>query len=175
MLSPITDEVGSRLRRSVHKSMSRRLVALGVLGVFLLSSLVLHAQQSDDDLLTTVRSLNCEFPVHATGTWTIGTAQDQENAEAFSLRFESIHAEEGTAQVRGAFSVADITARLSAGDLHLFQVLPHGPLYMTTVFSAAIRGGRLRAVHSRHEFTNDSQPSLSLRPRQYYGECELEG
>ena len=156
-------------------SMNRRLVALGVLSVFLLSSRVLHAQQSQDDVLATVGSLKCEFLVHATGTWTIGTAQAPVNPEAFSLRFESIHAEEGTAQVRGAFSVTDITARLSAGSLHLFQVLPHGPLYMTTVFSTATRGGRLRAVHSRHEFTDDSQPSLSLRPRQYYGECELEG
>ena len=156
-------------------SMNSRLVALGVLIVILLNAGVLHAQQSRDDGLATERSLNCEFPVHATGTWAIGTAQAQANAETFSLRFESIHAEEGTAQVRGAFSLADITARLSAGNLHLFQVLPHGPLYMTTVFSPATRGGRLRAVHSRHEFTDDSQPSLSLRPHQYYGQCETEG
>ena len=98
--------------------MSCKLVALGVFSVCLFSAGGLDAQQPEDDLLAAVRGLTCEFPVQATGEWAAGTGQAEANAEGFSLRFESIHAEEGTAQVRGAFSLTDITARLSAGNLH---------------------------------------------------------
>jgi hypothetical protein len=53
-----------------------------------------------------------------------------------------------------------------------------GPLYLTTVFSAGGRdqlpGARLRAVHTRHEFTSVSLPGFTSRPEQYYGECEVE-
>jgi len=32
-------------------------------------------------------------------------------------------------------------------------------------------GGKLRAVHTRHEYTEVSLPGFTSRPEQYYGDC----
>ena len=48
-----------------------------------------------------------------------------------------------------------------------------GALFTTTVFNWETRDGKLMAVHTRHEYTDVSEPGLTLRPEQYYGECEV--
>ncbi len=32
--------------------------------------------------------------------------------------------------------------------------------------------GKLKAVHTRHEYTEVSLPGYTSRPEQYYGECD---
>ena len=48
-----------------------------------------------------------------------------------------------------------------------------GPVYITTVFNKPAHAGKLKASHSRHEFTDVSLPGFTSRPEQYIGECEL--
>src|SRR5712692_350836 len=90
-----------------------------------------------------------------------------------ALGFEEIDVDEGSARVVGAFGPADIIVRLSSGTLHLVQSFREGPLYATTIFPYETRPGRLRAVHTRHEFTEVSLPGFTSRPEQYYGACEI--
>ena len=35
----------------------------------------------------------------------------------------------------------------------------------------AVGDGKLRAVHTRHEYTEVSLPGFTSRPEQYYGDC----
>ena len=79
----------------------------------------------------------------------------------------------GTAIVLGAFGPSDIIVRLSTGTLHFVQSFREGPLYATTIFPYETTGGRLRAVHTRHEYTEVSLPGFTSRPEQYYGDCEV--
>ena len=64
-------------------------------------------------------------------------------------------------------------ARLTEGTLHLMTIDNAGPLYVTTVFDKETPGGKLKAVHTRHEYTDVSLPGFTSRPEQYYGECEV--
>ena len=68
----------------------------------------------------------------------------------------------------------EIIVRLSAGTLHLVQSSSGGPLYVTTVFPEQTPDGKLKAVHTRHEFTALSLPGFTSRPEQYYGACEID-
>jgi hypothetical protein len=68
--------------------------------------------------------------------------------------------------------VSDIIAQLSGGSLHLMQTSRSGAVYITTVYPSESRGGKLKAVHARHEYTEVSLPGYTSRPEQYYGECD---
>jgi hypothetical protein len=54
------------------------------------------------------------------------------------------------------------------------QVFRTGPLYTTTVFDKDT-DGRLKAVHSRHEYFAVPLAGATSSPEQYYGECEVVG
>ncbi|HWW88555.1 MAG TPA: hypothetical protein VNZ26_33405 [Vicinamibacterales bacterium] len=139
----------------------------------LLGTTALHAQRSRE-VLPTVKSLSCTFSVLATGTWKNGEAQAELKSTPFSLRFDAINTDEGTARVIGNYGPSDIIVRLSLGTLHLVQIFNEGALYTTTVFPKETRGGKLQAVHTRHEYTEVSLPGFTSRPEQYYGECEVQ-
>jgi hypothetical protein len=130
--------------------------------------------QTSRQVLATVKSLNCTFPVVAIGTWTNAVAQAEVKSSPLSLRFDSINTEEGTARVIGNYGPADIIVRLTMGTLHLVQIFSEGPLYTTTVFPKETRGARLQAVHTRHEYTEVSLPGFTSRPEQHYGDCEVQ-
>ena len=68
---------------------------------------------------------------------------------------------------------SEIIAKLSGNILHLIESFRDGPVYMTTVFSAETRPGKLKAVHTRHEYSDVSVPGFTSSPEQYYGECEV--
>jgi len=53
------------------------------------------------------------------------------------------------------------------------QMDPYGALYVTSVFNQEARPGRLRAVHSRHEYLPVVVRGLTSRPEQYVGDCEV--
>ena len=89
------------------------------------------------------------------------------------LIFESIDTDEGTARLRSGSAGSDIVVRLSGGYLHFIQSFRSGPLYTTTVFDKETNGGKLKAVHSRHEYFSVPLPGATSSPEQYYGECEV--
>jgi hypothetical protein len=126
-----------------------------------------------DDKLVRARSVRCEFPVMATGTWNKGAAQAETKPAKLSVGFDAINADDGTAQVIGAFGPSDIIVRWSNGTLHFVQSFREGPLYVTTIFPQETAAGRLQAVHTRHEYTTVSLPGFTSRPEQYYGDCTI--
>jgi hypothetical protein len=123
--------------------------------------------------IAAARSLRCTFAVNATGAWTKdGNAEVSTGAAALILIFESIDTDDGTAKLRSGSVSSDIIARSSPGYLHFIQSF-RGPLYTTTVFDQQTSGGKLKAVHSRHEFFTVPLPGATSSPEQYYGECEI--
>ena len=92
------------------------------------------------------------------------------------LVFESIDTDEGTARLKSGAVGTEVTARRSGGYLHLIQSFRSGALYTTTVFDKEGPGGatgKLKAVHSRHEYFTVTVPGATSSPEQYYGECEV--
>jgi hypothetical protein len=124
--------------------------------------------------LGSAKSLRCSFPRQATATW--GRDDDPVAATRSSslvLRFEAIDTEAGTAQLRNGAVGSDVTVRFAEGYLHFMQAFRTGPLYTTTVFTAAATGGMFRAVHSRHELFATPVSGATSSPEQYYGHCEI--
>lgn len=121
------------------------------------------------------KSLSCVFPALVTGTWKAGEPVAEVKTAKLLLQFDMIEAQEGSARYTGGDSnlvPAEITVQLSGGSLHLMQTSRSGAVYLTTVLPSESRGGKLKAVHARHEYTEVSLPGYTSRPEQYYGECE---
>jgi hypothetical protein len=131
------------------------------------------AAQAIAEKLSAARVVNCTFTTMASGTWNGGVAVAETKASHFSLGFDEIDADQGTARVIGAFGPSDIIVRLSAGTLHFVQAFREGPLYATTIFPQESQGAKLKAVHTRHEYTEVRLPGFTSRPEQYYGDCEI--
>ena len=133
------------------------------------------AVEADAQLrITTAKRLRCSFPRHASGTWsTAGAADATVTAKPLVLRFDTIDADSGTAQLRNGTVGSEVTVRLAEGYLHFMQAFRTGPLYTTTVFDVGEKSGKLKAVHSRHEYFAVPLPDATSRPEQYYGECEI--
>jgi hypothetical protein len=89
------------------------------------------------------------------------------------LEFEAINADEGTAELKSGFGKYDIIVRYAGGYLHFIQSFLDGPLYTTTLLEKPTTGGKLKAMHSRHEYTDFALPGFTSSPEQYYGECEV--
>lgn len=124
------------------------------------------------------KSLRCSFPRNATGTWTKDGVPEANlrSTALLVLRFDSIEPDSGTAQLRNGSVGTEVTARLAEGYLHFMQAFRTGPLYTTTVFDVGDKGdtsGKLKAVHSRHEYFSVPLPGATSSPEQYYGECEI--
>jgi hypothetical protein len=154
-------------------SVNRRLVVLTVLGLFLAGSNPLDAQKSMQEKLAAAKTVSCDFIVYATGTWKNGEAQGELKTAKLSVRFIEINTDEGTARMASGFGNYDIIVRLAQGALHFVQAFRAGPLYTTTIFGTESRDGKLKAVHTRHEYAEISLPGFTSRPEQYYGECEI--
>ena len=124
--------------------------------------------------IASVKSLRCSFPRNATGTWTKdGIPEATVRSTALVLRFDSIEPDSGTAQLRNGAVGTEVTARVAEGYLHFMQSFRTGPLYVTTVFDIGDTSGKLKAVHSRHEYFSVPLPGATSSPEQYYGECEI--
>src|SRR5262245_21976254 len=124
--------------------------------------------------VASVKSLRCTFPRQATGTWKADGSPDAGVRPAsLVLRFDSIDTDTGTAQLKTGSMGSEVTVRLAEGYLHFMQAFRTGPLYTTTVFEAGASAGKLRAVHSRHEYFSVPLPGATSSPEQYYGECEV--
>lgn len=148
----------------------------GVLGVLLCLLLGSHSvdAQRPSQILQAAKSLTCEFPLNAMGTWTkAGEPQGEIKPAKLSLEFHAIDVQDGTADVTGGFGAPHIVVQFVAGYLHFMQIANTGSLYVTTVFDKETRSGKLKAVHARHEYTEVILPGFTARPEQYYGECAV--
>jgi hypothetical protein len=133
----------------------------------------LAAQAPARRALEGAKTLNCTFPLYATGTWTNAEPQAEVKTAKLAIRFDAIDLQDGTARMTGLLGPSYAIVRLTEGSLHLLTIDNAGPLYVTTVFDRETHDGKLRAVHTRHEYTDVSLPGFTSRPEQYYGECEV--
>lgn len=154
-------------------TITRCLVPLGLV-VLLFQAGSTPRAQTPAQSLSTAKTLKCQFVLLATGTWAkSGESQAEIKPAALTLGFEEIDVQDGTAEVSGSFGAPYIIVRYAGGYLHFMQVGSSGFLYATTVFDKASRPGRLKAVHTRHEYTEASVPGYTSKPEQYYGECQI--
>ena len=131
------------------------------------------AQPAAAQVLTKIKTLKCTFSLMAAGNWKSGGEPVAEIKPAkLSLGYDSIDTEEGTAHVTGGIGPGDIVVRLSGDALHLLEVGSSSPIAVTSVFARESQGGKLKAVHTRHEYTDASVPGFTSKPEQYYGECQ---
>jgi hypothetical protein len=122
------------------------------------------------------KNLRCTFQLNATGTWKRdGSPEAAVSPATLVLLFDSINVDEGTARIRNGTVETDLIVRAAAGYLNLIQPLRTGPLYTTTIFDKETNGGKLKAVHSRHEYFTTPLAGATSSPEQYYGECEITG
>jgi hypothetical protein len=147
------------------------------LAVLMISSLLvpcsLNAQDAAEPTLETATTIQCTFSLMAVGTWGDEEPEAEVTPADLELQFESVNADEATAQLASGFGTYDIIVRYSRGYLHFMQSFLDGPLYVTTVLEKETSGGRLKAMHSRHEFTDFALTGFTSSPEQYYGDCEI--
>ena len=123
--------------------------------------------------LAAVKALRCTFSRNVTASWAKdGSADAAVKPATLVLRFDTIDFDDGTAQLRTGSVGSEVTARTAEGYAHFMLVFRTGPLYTTTVFDRD-SGGRLKAVHSRHEYFAVPLAGATSSPEQYYGECEI--
>ena len=137
-----------------------------------------HAQTPAAIALADVQRLKCTFTLLASGTWENGVPSPEVKPASLSIQFDAIDTQEGTAEVTDVSTlsggVPHITARLLGDNLHFLAMNSSGSVYLTTVFSdrESRAGGKFKAVHTRHEFTEIRLTGYTSRPEQYYGYCE---
>jgi len=131
------------------------------------------AQDASKSRLSNVKGLKCAFALYSAATWNNGEARADIKPASLSVSFDEIDADNGTARAVGAFGPTDIVVKLSMWNLHFLDIRSEGSLYVTTVFDRESRNGKLKAVHTRHEYTDVSVPGFTSKPEQYYGECEV--
>lgn len=125
-------------------------------------------------LLQSAARVDCRFTRMAKGDWTEDTAGFSTDDVDFSAAFFDIDVESGTAEAEGRFGDSYIIVRYAEGYLHFMQTQNSGPLYLTTVMAQTTEAGRLKAVHTRHEYTQVSLPGFTSRPEMYLGDCSIE-
>ena len=124
--------------------------------------------------LAMAKTIKCTFPLIVVGTWSGDQAKAEIKPAKLLLQFEDVNTDEGTARMEGALGgTYDITVRYAEGYLHFIQSFLNGPLYTTTVLEKKTADGNLKAMHSRHEFTDFALAGFTSSPEQYYGECEV--
>jgi len=123
--------------------------------------------------LQAATSLECRFSTVASGTWESGAAQIETRSVAFEMSFTEVNVDEGTADADSQFGPSFIAVRYSSGYLHLMQAFSSGPLYTTTILARETAGGRMMAIHARHEYTPASVPGFTSRPEIYLGDCAI--
>ena len=154
-------------------SINKMFLALFFSVMFFLIPCSSKAQGTAKGPLFYAKSIKCTFSVMAVGTW--GDKQPDVKVKPFDLvvQFDGINADEGSAELKSDYGKYDIIVRYSDGYLHFIQSFLNGPLYVTTVLEKKTTSGKLKGMHSRHEFTDYALPGFTSSPEQYYGECEI--
>ena len=152
---------------------SRHAASVGMLvGIVLLTPAVEPSVTAQTGLAD-VTEATCAFTLVATGTWTDSGPEVELDPSIFQIRFVGIDTDLATADVEGPFGQSHLITRLSGEYLHFMQLFRSGPLYVTTIIDRETSGGKLKAVHTRHEYTDVRLTGHTSRPEQYYGECEV--
>lgn len=133
------------------------------------------AQSGLQARLVAATRVECRFTALATGTWEDDAPGMTTGAADLETAFFDINVSEGTAEAEGRFGAAFIVVRHSAGYLHFLQMSDAGPLHLTTVLAQESSGGRMKAVHTRHEYSPTALPGFTSRPEMYVGDCTVEG
>lgn len=154
-------------------SMSPWSVALVAVGLISAGAASGQAPNATSPRLAGATRLACAFGVMATGTWKDGAPESSVTPAKLTVSFNAVDTQDGTAEAVGDQGKSHITVRVLGSYLHFMQLDPYGALYVTTVFDRETRGGKLQAVHTRHEYTPVSLPGLTSRPEQYVGECDV--
>ena len=123
--------------------------------------------------LAVAQSVKCVFPLMVVATWTDKGPDVKTKTINKEMRFDKINTEEGTAELQGDYGKYDIIVRYADGYLHFIQSFLNGPLYTTTVLEKKTASGKLKAMHSRHEYIDFALVGITSSPEQYYGECEI--
>jgi len=144
-----------------------------ILQIFMIVGVLPLMAAGQDSKLASVKTLQCTFPLIANGTWKNGKAEAIVKPATLTMKFVSINTDEGSAQLDGGSGTYDIIVRYASGYLNFIQSFRDGPMYTTTVFQKETTGGKLKAVHSRHELFDFPLPGFTSSPEQYYGECEI--
>jgi hypothetical protein len=126
------------------------------------------------DLLQNAVRADCRFTTVARGDWSGAETSFKSEPVAFQAVFFDIDVESGTAEAEGQFGASYIVVRYTDGYLHFMQTLNSGPIYLTTILAEPSIDGRLKAVHTRHEYTQVSLPGYTSRPESYIGDCRLQ-
>jgi hypothetical protein len=126
------------------------------------------------ELLQNATRVDCRFTGVARGEWSDNGAGFRSEAVNYSAVFFDIDIESGTAEAEGQFGASYIVVRYAEGYLHFMQTLNSGPIYLTTILAQPSTEGRLKAVHTRHEYTQVSLPGYTSRPESYVGDCTVE-
>lgn len=124
--------------------------------------------------LASAARVECSFTALATGSWEDGTAGAAAGAAELEAAFFDINVGEGTAEADGPFGATFIVVRYARGYLHFLQMSDAGPLHLTTVLAQETAGGRMKAVHTRHEYSQTALPGFTSRPEMYVGDCAVE-
>jgi hypothetical protein len=154
-------------------SMTKFPAALTIAAMLFVFPMISSAQDPLKGILGTAKNLKCTFPLVATGKWTAGKPEANVKPSTLVLQFIEINTDEGSARMAASVGAYDITVRYAGGYLHFIQSFLDGQLYTTTVLEKTASQGKLKAVHSRHEYTDISLPGFTSSPEQYYGECEI--
>jgi len=143
-------------------------------GALVAALTLLGAPVGAQGTLSSAKALRCTFARNATGSWTkAGAPQAVSKPSTLVLRFDAIDFDDGTAQLKTGSASSEVVAKMAAqGYVHFLQIFRTGPLYTTTVFDKDANG-KLKAVHSRHEYFAVPLPGATSSPEQYYGECEI--
>ena len=145
-----------------------------VVGVTLLvSASSAQAPNAPAPRLVKATAIHCTFTQLATGNWNNGEPETATKPAKLAISFTSIDTQEGTADAVGDAGKSHITVRAVGNYLNLMQMDPYGAIYLTTVFNAESKNGRLRAAHTRHEYLPVQARGLTSRPEQYYGDCDV--
>ena|SRR6185436_16525693 len=142
----------------------------------LIAAVVLIAPVRAQEKAETVKAFRCTFPLISVGTWNKnGSPEAVLKPSTLILRFDSVNVDEGTAELKSGTVGSGITVQSAGGNIHFVQAFRSGALYVTTIFGKEISPGKLRAVHSRHEYFNVPLDGATSSPEQYYGECDVAG
>jgi len=123
--------------------------------------------------LAAATRIDCRFTTLATGTWEDEVPNATVATVDLEAAFFDINVDEGTAEAEGRFGATFIVVRYAHGYLHFMQMSDAGPLHLTTVLAQETTDGRLKAVQTRHEYSQTILPGFTSRPEMYVGDCAV--
>lgn len=139
-----------------------------------MGSLLLALPGAAQSPLATATHIQCRFSLMALGTLPDDAPPKVDVKDAsLQLEFLDVNTDEGSARLASGYGTYDIIVRYAEGYLHFIQSFRNGPLHITTILEEETADGRLKAMHSRHEYTDFALPGFTSSPEQYYGACEI--